>query len=333
MSKKAKGIIGCIIVIIFILIAAGIIELYFYHTKRHPSTEDAHIQSHFTKVASLVDGRVITVNVHPNDNVKQDELLFALDPTPYQLEANAAEAKIKLVESKVRAAKSAIKAAAAQVSKAQIELALVKNQTQKITSLAATGDVPRIEAEKAKAKLAASGKAYQAAVYTLQQNQDTADIHSKINPELKAATAEYKAALYKLNHTKYYAPYSGIITNLKLSKGDLVATGRPLFVLIDPSNYWIDANFPEKRLPRIKTGQPASITCNLYPGATLKGKVSSINNSSTASFSLLPSEGSGGNWVKTTQRFDVIISINQADQQKHHLRMGASCEVTINTTE
>ncbi len=104
-----------------------------------------------------------------------------------------------------------------------------------------------------------------------------------------------------------------------------------MFVLIDNHSFWIDANFTETKLHRIKVGQPASIKIDMYPTVTLSGTVAKVGNSSGSSFSLLPAQNASGNWVKVSQRFTVKITINNLPKSIEP-RIGASASVKINTT-
>lgn len=323
--------IKCIVFVLIILMIAGV-EAYFHYRQLHPQTEDATLDAQYVQVSSLVNGTVQNVLVKESSFVKKGQLLFSLDPTPYQLEYNAASAKLKMMESKLQGADSKILAAQASLNKAKSELDFTRLRVQKILALVATNDIAQIKGAEAKTELKAAEEAYESAKHQLNAAKYEANYDSTEKPEIQVAKAELKGAEYKLQHTNYYSPIDGVVTNISLYTGDIIGAGRPLFVVINPADYWVVANYSEKKLSRLKIGQPATITLDMYPHVKFTGKIISINYSSGSSFSLLPSQSSSENWVKTSQRFPVKISISQIDPEKYPLRIGASCEVVINTT-
>lgn len=138
-------------------------------------------------------------------------------------------------------------------------------------------------------------------------------------------------AQLNLKYTHITAPTSGFIANLTLRQGDTVTAYQQLFALIDNQSWWVQANFKETQLTRIRPGQSATIKVDMYPRRTFSGRVMSISSAAGASFSLLPPENASGNWVKVTQRFPVKVLITAHDP-RYPLRLGASSTVTINTT-
>jgi membrane fusion protein (multidrug efflux system) len=151
-----------------------------------------------------------------------------------------------------------------------------------------------------------------------------------ITAQLQMARAELGQTLLDLQHTQIIAPVSGQIVNFTVRPGTMVSTGMPLFALVDTSQWWVDANYKETDLKRIKPRQPATIKIDIYPGLTLHGSVAAVSGGSGAAFSLFPPENATGNWVKVTQRFPVKILIQHPDPN-YPLRVGASSVVTINT--
>lgn len=322
-----KAGVACFIIIILVV---GI-EVYFNYLNKYPETDDAYIQAKFVNIASLIPGSVKTVNVNDNQEVKKGELLFSLDPMPYQLEVNGMKAKINIIKQKLAGAKSAISAADEELTKANIEVNAIKDVSERINGLVQQGDAPKNDAFKAKARLMAAQATLKAAEYkVLQAKNELGEESNKENPELKAVQTEYAGALFKLNHTRYYSPINGVVAQVKMHVGNVIGAGIPVFILIDTSHYWINANFTENKLNKIRVGQPVKISIDMYPDLTLNGRVESISQSSGTSFSLLPQQNASGNWVKVAQRFPVQISIDHLPSSKV-LRVGASCFVRIDT--
>lgn len=187
------------------------------------------------------------------------------------------------------------------LNKARAQLELDQKNADRIITLAKEDKASKAEGDQAKAKLEVS----------------------------KATLAE---AELNLNYTQITATADGILTNLNVREGDVVAAGTPLFALVEASHWWVDANYKETQLHRIRSGQPAEIKLDMYPGLTFHGIVESISAGSGAAFSLLPPENATGNWVKVTQRFTVKVKLLEQDL-RHPFRIGASSLVTINTAK
>ncbi len=149
---------------------------------------------------------------------------------------------------------------------------------------------------------------------------------------LKLAEAKLEKAKLDLEYTKIMAPTDGLINNLTLRPGTIVQAQMPLFVLIDSSQYWVDANFKETELEDIRSQQPATIVLDMYPNHTFTGVVESISGSSGTAFSLLPPQNATGNWVKVTQRIPVKVLVQDVSPD-YPLKIGATATVTINTTK
>ncbi len=147
---------------------------------------------------------------------------------------------------------------------------------------------------------------------------------------LQLADAKLDIAKLNLEYTHVKAPTSGRINNLSLRPGANVSAQMPLFVLISDQEYWVDANFKETELTRIRANQAAEIVVDMYPDHPFQGFVESISGSSGAAFSLLPPQNATGNWVKVTQRIPVKVIIENPDP-KYPLKVGATATVTIFT--
>ena len=122
-----------------------------------------------------------------------------------------------------------------------------------------------------------------------------------------------------------------VSNNFSIRTGQYVKPGQALFKLIDNSKWWVDANFRESQIHRIRMGMPANISLDMYPNKTFKGNVINISRGSGAYESLLPPENATGNWVKVPQRFPVRILLKQNDQ--HPLRAGATAHARVNTVQ
>ena len=185
------------------------------------------------------------------------------------------------------------------VQQADAQLKLAQQRAKRIFPLIKTGRVARAEAD-------------------------------QINAQLEESTAALAQAEYDLANTLIKAPKSGVLADFQTRIGDSVTKGYDLFALVEQQEFWVDANFKETQLKRIKPGQSAEITVDMYPDYKFKGIVQSVSPGSGTVFSLLPAENATGNWVKVTQRVPVkIIIINP--NLRYPLIAGTSAHATVDT--
>ena len=201
--------------------------------------------------------------------------------------------------------KVAVDKARAQLAMAEANLFNAQQTAERVTKLVAKTVLSKQDGDNATANL---------------QNTAAAVAVAKSN----LAEAELD-----LQYSSVTAPTSGWVTNMNLRNGSIVTANQPLFALVSNHEYWVDANFKETELQRIKPGQKAEITVDMYPDRSFKGVVESISSGSGTVFSLLPPQNAIGNWVKVTQRIPVKIRILDMDQD-YPLRIGTTASVTIN---
>jgi membrane fusion protein (multidrug efflux system) len=152
----------------------------------------------------------------------------------------------------------------------------------------------------------------------------------KVNVE--EAQVNVQRAQQELDAATLKAPVDGVLGKVSIRPGSVARPGQALFPIIDTSRWWVDANFKETDLARIKAGQKASIYLDIYPDRAFSGEVEALSPVSTTAFSLLPPENATGSWIKLTQRFPVRISLI-ARPDDPPMRIGASASVTVDTTD
>jgi membrane fusion protein (multidrug efflux system) len=167
-----------------------------------------------------------------------------------------------------------------------------------------------------------------AAEANLEQAQSALGEAGKRNASVRAAVAKLDQAKLDLEHTRIFAPASGWLANFGLRPGSTVQVGFVLFAIISDEEYWVDANFKETELARIRPGQHATIRVDMYRDREFRGVVESLSVGSGAAFSLLPAQNATGNWVKVTQRVPVRIRVIDPDA-KHPLRVGTTATVRV----
>lgn len=321
-----KTIQYSIIVIILIGLCIGA-YLYWSHSKLYPSTDDAYVQANVVHIAPQVSGKVSEVLVSNHQRVTQGQPLFNIDPTPFKIALQKAEANVVNATKQMDAMQESVTNAKAQVAERQAQLINTQQQTERTLKLADKKFVSQSEKDIAISNLNVAKAALNAAQSQLDEEQQRL---GAAKASIKVASTQLDQAKLNLQYTRLYAPANGYLMLMTLRKGSEVTAYEQVFSLIEDQQWWINANFKETDLNRIKPGQKATINLDIYPKHTFQGIVQSISDGSGAEFSLLPPENATGNWVKVTQRFPVRVNISDLNSN-YPLRVGASATVTINT--
>jgi len=320
-----KSLKAIAVVAMLSAIAVGLF-LFWRHEERYPSTQDAYVGANIINVAAQVTGQVSAVHVTENQPVKNGDLLFTIDDTQFKASVDQAQAGLDSATQQAQAFSTQITAAEAAVQSSQSAFDTAKNNFERTKALFSDGDAAQVSLDQATtdfAEASARLTAAQAALLSLQSGV------AARQDDILSAKAQLEIAQADLAWTKVYATADGWIANLTLRPGSAVAANAPQFSIVESADWWVDANFKETSLPRIRPGQPVTVQIDMLPGVSLTGKVASIGRGSGDVFSLLPSENSSGNWVKVTRRFPVRVELDPTDAP---LRVGGSSTVVVDTT-
>ncbi|KKC27101.1 secretion protein HlyD [Sphingomonas sp. SRS2] len=312
----------------------AVVGLYFWLTGgRTVSTDNAQINAHVVEVTSEVAGRVVDVYVGENQTVKKGDLLFRIDPAPYRIALMEAEAAVGNAQLTVAQLQSTYHAKQADTQKSASDVGLARDTFRRQQELLARGFTTRASFDAAKAGLAAAQAERMSAASDAESARAVLGT-SKAggHPQVEAAMAARDKAQLDLTHTEIRAPIDGTISQAeKLQPGTMAVQMLPLANVVSNHGYWIDANFKETQLDKIRIGQRAEIEIDAMPGRTLKGHVIGINAGTGGQFSLLPPQNATGNWVKVTQRVPVRIQID--DRLDRPLVAGWSAHVTVRVAD
>jgi membrane fusion protein (multidrug efflux system) len=292
------------------------------------STDDAYVNANITEIAAQVTGPIIKLYVSDQQKVQAGQPLFDIDPAPYQHAANKAESELEVARQTASERGAAVVAARATLAQRQAELRNARSNSARNTALMERGIVSRQNAENVQTQASTAEAAVKAAEANVVQAQSALGKSGIENAGVQAAAAELANARLDLARTHVTAPVSGTIANLTLRPGSVVQPGVPLFAIIGEQEYWVDANFKETQLNRLRPNQPATVKVDMYPGHEFKAVVQSVSGGSGTAFSLLPPQNATGNWVKVTQRVPVRVRILDPDPQ-YPLRVGTTATVDV----
>ncbi|MBU1304356.1 MAG: HlyD family secretion protein [Alphaproteobacteria bacterium] len=300
---------------------------------RYEETDNAYVQQSKLSLSADVSGRVSQVMVHDNEIVKAGDVLFVIDPQPFQIALSQSEAALASARVNVEQLKVSVGTAQAQLKAAEDTLAIRQASFDRTTSLVNQGvnansslDDSRLELQQANSAVDLANQQMAAATAALAGN---AEIPTDDHPMVQAALAAVEQAQRNLTKTTVVAPAGGIVSNVSsLNVGQFIAAGAMIAALVETDDTWIQANFKETQLAELKVGQPVEVRLDAY-GEPLHGTVDSFGAATGSEFALIPAQNATGNWVKVVQRVPVRIALSDASSET--LRTGMSATVTVDT--
>jgi len=332
---------------------------YLLFGRNHVSTDNAYVNAEMAQVTPNIGATVLQVKVSDTQPVKKGDVLVVLDPSTPQINLAQAEADLAAARRRFRQAEATAGAASAQVgassadiARAQAQVATAQADLEKTRgdyanrqALSQSGAVSGEELSSARRAFAASQAAVaqaraglaqaQAAERAAQgQYQATAAVvvgsTEDSDPAVRAATAKVQQARIDLNNTIIRAPIDGVVTQRKVQVGQRVAMGAPIMTIVPVGQLYVDANFKERQLRRVRIGMPATVTADIYGGDVVyHGRVAGIAGGTGSSMALIPAQNATGNWIKVVQRLPVRIALDPKELAAHPLRVGLSSEVEI----
>jgi len=301
---------------------------------RFASTDNAYVQADRVTIAPQVSGRVVEVDAHENQAVKQGDVLFRIDQEPLQIAVARMQAQVESVQSLLAAARSGYRSAQADVRSSAADLKYKEQQFQRMQELRGRGLVAQQSLDDAANNLAAARAKQDSnnAAVTKAQNllgglPETPDAQLA---GYKLALAQLAQAKLDLEHAVVRAPMDGVIGKTTLQPGDFLTMGQAAMPLV-ATTLWVDANYKETDLTHVAVGQDATIEVDTFPGKKWQARVASISPASGAEFSVLPAQNATGNWVKIVQRIPVRLAIEEPNRDGMILRAGMSADVEIDT--
>jgi membrane fusion protein, multidrug efflux system len=313
------------------LIIIGIVGFFWLTGGKSVSTDNAYVQQDKVSVSSDVAGRIVEVGVKENQTVKAGDLLFRIDPAPYQIAVSQAQAAIAAAQVALQTDRVSFQGKGADIQAARDRILQAQQDYQRQSQLMKQGFTTR-------ANFQATEHALEQARAQLQNAQaEAAEARSKLatgsavpgeNPAIAAAQVQLAQARLNLSRTAVRAPIGGIISQTKsLQVGQQMITGLPAVTIVSNKPAWVEANFKETELNKMRVGQCAVVTFDAYPGLRLKGHVESIGAGTGSEFSVLPAQNANGNWVKVTQRVPVRVAID--GKSPREMIAGLSADVDV----
>lgn len=296
---------------------------------RTVSTDNAQVMAHVVNVAPEISGRITDVYVTENQRVKKGDLLYRIDPEPFRIALMQAQAALATSRLQISEMRSGYSSKVADIGAKVSDLELANENFQRQKELLTRGFTTRARFDEARAQLAAAESQRDVAAADAETARAMLGRSSSGgHPQVEAAHAAVAKAALDLTRTEIRAPIDGVVSQTdRLAPGAMAMQMLGNVSIVGGGQPWIEANFKETQLAKIRPGQRAEIEIDAVPGRTFKAKVTGIGAGTGSEFSLLPAQNATGNWVKVTQRVPVRLSFDEAPDRR--IVSGWSAHVTV----
>lgn len=340
-NRRRRRALGLLTVLVLVLLAACAWLVYDWQVLRHvEETDNAYVHGDGVHITPQVSGTVTAIHVDATERVEAGQVLVQLDAADAELALARAEAALGQAVRQVRTlyANNASLQAQLRLREAERELARIQVQRarqdlQRRQQLAGSGAVSaeelehaRVQASTTQGALRAAEAAVAAAHEQWQSNQAlTEGVPVAQHPQVLVAAATVREAWLAVQRTALPAPVAGQVGQRTVQLGQRVAPGTPLMTVVPLERLWVEANFKENQLRRIRPGQTVELVADVY-GKQVRyaGRVVGLGTATGAASALLPAQNATGNWIKVVQRVPVRIALDAQQLQQHPLRVGLS---------
>jgi membrane fusion protein (multidrug efflux system) len=347
-------------------VVAGVVVYSIYWVlvaSHYVETDNAYVGAETALVTPLTTGPAKQVLAMETQVVKIGDPLVILDDADARIALAAAQAELGRAQRRVQgyyasdnalagqiAARDAdVAGADAKIASARSDLDRAQTEFNRRNALATSGAVSGDELTAATNGLAGAKAALAgaqalraqaaanriAAVGSREVNASLISGSNAVsNPEVAAAQAKLDAAQLALDRTVIRSPVTGVVARKSVQVGQQVTTGAPIMAIVPTASAYVDANFKEVQLKKVRPGQHVEVTADLY-GDSVKydGVVRGLAGGTGAAFSLIPAQNASGNWIKVVQRVPVRIMLDPAQVQAHPLRVGLSMKASIDVSK
>ncbi len=308
---------------------------------RYVSTDNAYIEADKLLVSSDVSGLVSEVDVKEGQTVHKGDVLFRLDPKPFQIALQQAQSRMGESTLNIQSMEQDYQRMLSDIDAQRAQVQLAQTSYDRQQALIRIGGTAQQNVEQARATLdtarAQTGALQQQAQVQLAKLGGRIGSSAESHPEYLAAKAARDEAQRQLEHSVVRAPFDGTVTQVSsLQPGAMIVSSMAAFVptsavgLVSNSGKWVQANMKETDLTYVHPGQPVNVTVDTFPGRVWHGTIQSIAPATGAQFSVLPSENSSGNWVKVVQRLPLRVIFDPSEDTSM-IRAGMSANVQIDT--
>lgn len=322
-----------LLVVAAVVLLAGLAWLAYYLliARWHEGTDDAYVQGNVVSIVPQTVGTVIAIDADDGMKVEAGQPLVELDPNDAQVAYDQAVANLAGTVRQVRGLYSSVDAGQADIKARQVAVSQARADVKRREGLVASGAVSREELAHARDMLAAAEAALSASHGELARSSALVDATTlQKQPQVQAAASQLRQAYLNLQRASIVAPVSGYVAQRQVQLGQRVQPGTTLMTIVPIEQMWVEANFKETQLTKMRIGQPVEVHADLYGGGVnYEGRIASLGMGTGSAFSLLPAQNASGNWIKIVQRVPVRIELDPKQLVEHPLRIGLSMDVDV----
>ena len=321
------------------LIVVAIAAVFFVYgliaDRLTPYTSQATVQAYVVKIAPEIGGKVSELGVGDNARVAPGDVLLRIDPEPYRIAVERAEAQLEVAGQSVGSSTAGVVAAEASVANAIAERQNIREQAGRVLVLVEKGVYAQSRYDTETAALTSSDAAVAKAEAELEQARQSMGGKGLENAQIRDAMAALRRAQLDLTRTTVKSPSEGAVTNLQISLGQFVGAGQPAMTYIDIREIWIDAAFRENTLENLKPGNPVDVVLDIRPGRIFKGKIESIgfgvSSKETDPQTGLPKLKNPSGWIRDPQPIPVRVAFDRASVVPSGVRLGSQANLIVYT--
>ena len=325
-----------LLLVVLPLVAAIGGVVFYLNGGRYVSTDDAYVGAQKVLITPEVSGKIDKVVVREGQHVRPGDVLFEIDPKPFQLAVEQGKARLEQARTTYETLLANIKIYGQMLDLAQKAVDLKQRDVHRKQALVNQKVGSQLDLDNSAAAMVTAG----AQAQFVKQSLSNAKAQLLGNPDLPLAQfppyIQAKAALgiaeLNLEHTVLRAPMAGVATQVdQIQLGRFVVAGTPVFSVIDVDHPWVDANPKESEFTYVAVGQPATLEVDAFPDHVFKGYVGSLSPGTGAEFAILPPQNATGNFVKVVQRVPVRIYFDKNDPLVKKLKAGMSVYASVDT--
>lgn len=321
-----------------LLLSVVLLAGYLTADRLTPVSSQARVHTRVVPVAAEVSGTIAEVSVENNQPVRAGDLLFRIDDDRYRFAVASAQANLQSARQATGASSASVDAAAASVTSAQAALRRSEQDAVRLRRIKAEdpGAISDRRIESAEASLVVSQQQLAAARANLEQARQNLGDEGEDNARIRQAQAALEAAKLDLARTSVRAPANGVVTDVRLDRGNFASAGAPQLTFISTDDVWVQADFTENNLGHVERGDKVGLIFDVFPGRVFKGTVRSTGFGvavDSAPLGSLPTINNNRQWLRDAQRFPVIVDFDMAVQDRRKLKVGAQASAIIYATD
>jgi multidrug resistance efflux pump len=317
-----------------IVLAVIILCCYLVFDRLTPYSSQARVHALVVPVAAEVSGVVIDVLVGTNQAVKAGDVLLRVDPTQYQLAVDSAEASLATARESTSASEAGIPGAEANVRSAEANLVQARQDTARLRQIKSQdpGAISDRRVEAADASLIVAEQRLAAAQASLEQAVLNVGETGDQNSRILQAKAALEQARVNLERTEVRAPTNGVVTDVRVDRGNFAGAGAPQMTFVSTEDVWVQADFTENNLGHVEAGDKAGVIFDVFPGRVFQGNVRDLSFGvavDSAPLGSLPTVQNNRQWLRDAQRFPVVVGFQMEPGEQRKLRVGAQASVIV----